>query len=261
MMTSEVQRCLAESLTSAGSIDIIPHLPYLLQDFWSLGSEPKEMVDFLHTYTNFSSDGKILDLACGKGAVSICLVKEFGCTAKGVDLMPDFIMEARAKAEKNGVCTQCSFVTGDVNDAVATERDYDLTIWGAAGDLLGDYSKTLTGIVSTIKPGGYILLDDAYIPNEHPQLRFHHNYLSKEQWEQAFQKNGVIAVACKEAAQEINPAVYAGDLDNIRKRAAELTQVYPDKRDLFESYVKSQQAEYEDLQDGIVAALWLLQKI
>ena len=77
-MNHEVQKRLAESLT-AESIDIIPYLPYLLQDFWSLASDPDEMTSLLRAYTDFGTDSRLLDLACGKGAASIYLAKEFGC--------------------------------------------------------------------------------------------------------------------------------------------------------------------------------------
>jgi len=258
-MNHEVQKRLAESLT-AESTDIIPYLPYLLQDFWSLASDPDEMTSLLRAYTDFGTDSRLLDLACGKGAASIYLAKEFGCTAKGIDLISEFIAEAKEKAEEHGVADRCVFATGDVNEAVTTEQDFDLTIWGGAGDLLGSYPETLEGIARTVKPSGYILLDDGYLPEKPQCLRYHHEYLTKAQWEHAFKENGLTVVACNEAKREVDPSAYAEDLDNIRGRAEELIRQHPDKRELFESYVRSQQAEYEDLQDGMTAALWLLQK-
>lgn len=91
-------------------------------------------------------------------------------------------------------------------------------------------------------------------------LRFHHEYLTKAQWEEAFKENGLTIIACCEAKHEVDPTVYAEDLSNIRKRAEELSRQHPDRQELFSGYVKTQQAEYEDLQDGCMAALWLLKK-
>lgn len=258
-MKDDIKKRLAESLT-AESTDLIPYLPYLLQDFWSLASETDQMIDLLRAYTDFGPGCRLLDLACGKGAASILLAKELGCTAKGVDLIAAFISEAREKAEEYGVAERCVFVAGDVNEAVKTERGFDLTIWSGAGDLLDGYPNTLRGLARTISAGGYILLDDGYLPSEQQSLRFHHDYLTKPQWERLFADNGLSVIACYETEQEVDPAAYADDLGNIRKRAEELSLKHPDKRELFESYVKSQQAEYEDLQDGCMAALWLLQK-
>lgn len=259
-MNQETQKRLAESLT-AESTDLIPYLPYLLQDFWSLSSDADEMTALLRAHTDFDADSKLLDLACGKGAASVLLSKEFGCSAKGIDLIPAFIAEAQEKAAEHGVAERCQFLTGDVNEAVAAERNWDLVIWGGSGDLLGSYPKTLAGVARTVKPGGYVLFDDCYIPDQKQQLRFQHAYLTVAQWQQVFADNGLSVIAFNEAEQEIDPEAYAGDLGNIRIRAEELARRHPGKKTLFEGYVRSQQAEYVDLQDGAVPVLWLLKKM
>lgn len=258
-MNQETQKRLAESLT-AESTDIIPFLPYLLQDFWSLGCEPEEMISLLRGFTDFGPYCRLLDLACGKGAAAIHITKEFGCTAKGIDITPEFVAEAEEKATEYGVAHRCSFVTGDVNEAVFSERGYDLVIWGAAGDLLGDYPRTLACIANTVKSGSYILFDDGYISDNQQKLRFHHDYLTLDKWRQAFRENNLTVVACKEFVSEIDPSAYGEDLGNICRRAKELIMRFPDKERLFSDYARSQQAEYEDLQDGFTGALWLLQK-
>lgn len=43
------QEKLAKSLT-ADSIDLIPYLPYLLQDIWELGSSPKTIIDMIEKH-------------------------------------------------------------------------------------------------------------------------------------------------------------------------------------------------------------------
>lgn len=257
-MNPDTQQRLAHSLT-ADSTDIIPYLPYLLQDFWSLASEPQEMIDLLRRHIAFDAGCKMLDLACGKGVASVCLAREFGCAAKGIDLIPEFIAEAKEKAVAYSVADLCTFVVGDVNEAVEVERGYDLTVWGGAGDLLGGYRDTLAGIARTVKAGGYFLLDDAYADGQlHP--RFHHDYLTTDQWQAIFDQCGLTVIARNGQPQQHIPSAYATDLANIRKRADELIRQHPDKQALFNNYVNNQQAEYEDLHDGVAAALWLLHK-
>lgn len=41
---SNVEEKLAKSLT-AESTELIPYLPYLLQDLWELGSSPKDIIE------------------------------------------------------------------------------------------------------------------------------------------------------------------------------------------------------------------------
>jgi len=67
---------LARSL-SAGTTELLPYLPYILQDYWELGSDPEVMVQLVKKYVNLSNNTRILDLACGKGAVSIKLLTGF----------------------------------------------------------------------------------------------------------------------------------------------------------------------------------------
>lgn len=161
-MRDNIQQKLARSLT-AESTELIPHLPYLLQDFWELGGEPDIMVSFLKQYANINSRHRVLDLTCGKGAVSVKLALAFDCACDGLDLMPEFIQEAQTKASEHGVADRCNFTVGDVNNAVSDSSDYDVAIWCAAGDLLGDYQATVAAVARVIKPGRYILLDDTYI--------------------------------------------------------------------------------------------------
>ncbi|HGL5504371.1 SAM-dependent methyltransferase [Clostridioides difficile] len=104
-MNDTVKEKLAESLTS----DILPYLPYLLQDFWELGSSPEQMLQLFRKHIPFNEDTKVLDLACGKGAVSVKLAKELNIHIKGVDLIPEFIDYARRKAIEYKVDALCDF--------------------------------------------------------------------------------------------------------------------------------------------------------
>ncbi|HRS21797.1 MAG TPA: class I SAM-dependent methyltransferase, partial [Clostridia bacterium] len=80
----EVEEKLAKSLTGE-TTELIPYLPYLLQDLWELGSDPKEIIGLIRKNIQKVKDLKILDLACGKGAASVKLAKELGCNVQGID--------------------------------------------------------------------------------------------------------------------------------------------------------------------------------
>ena len=69
-MKKEIEEKLAVSL-SAETTELLPFLPYLLQDFWELGSDPVVMSELISKYVNISEKTRILDLACGKGAVTV----------------------------------------------------------------------------------------------------------------------------------------------------------------------------------------------
>ncbi|OPZ94067.1 MAG: hypothetical protein BWY74_00853 [Firmicutes bacterium ADurb.Bin419] len=142
---SKVEEKLAKSLT-AESTELIPYLPYLLQDLWELGSSPKDIIDMTQKHIQISKEMKVLDLTCGKEKWFL------------------FFQNAGVK-----------------------------------------------------------LLDERFIEDDELES------LNDEQ--QSF----------------------------IEKRANELKEKYPDKESLFESYIKSQQAECDELENEISGVMMLLQ--
>jgi len=133
-MTREIEKKLAHSLT-AETTELLPFLPYLLQDLWELGSKPGHVVQLIQRHVPLSGETKVLDLACGKGAVSIRVAKSLGVKVDGVDLLPDFIEYAQHKAREWNVCSLCNFHTGEVNEIVKSARNYHGVIFGSAGDI------------------------------------------------------------------------------------------------------------------------------
>ena len=51
--------------------NLYPYLSYILQDRWEIGSEPQTIIHIIEKHFKNYADLKILDLGCGKGAVSI----------------------------------------------------------------------------------------------------------------------------------------------------------------------------------------------
>ena len=97
----------------------------------------------------------MLDLACGKGAVSVQAAKGLNCKVKGIDIIPEFIGYAIGKAKEYGVEDLCESRTGDINNAVNVEKNYDIVILGAVGDVPGYLEETIqkskNGIDDTLK--------------------------------------------------------------------------------------------------------------
>jgi len=120
-LTKENKEQLSHSL-SAETTELLPFLPYLLQDFWELGSDPDVMADMIGKHISISDKTRVLDLACGKGAVSVKVAHKLRVKVKGIDLMPEFIEYARQKANEFDVDDLCEFVLGDINEAVKVKR-------------------------------------------------------------------------------------------------------------------------------------------
>ena len=191
--TNVTEEKLACSLT-AETTELVPFLPYLLQDFWELGSDPDIMTELISKHINISDSTRILDLACGKGAVSVKVAHKLRIKINGIDIIPAFIEFAIEKAKEWNVDSLCEFEVRDINAAVSTERGYDCVIFGAVGNVLGNPAETLEKLKSTIKTGGYILIDEAYLPDNGKQEDLNYdNYelLSKQQWTNLFAEMGL----------------------------------------------------------------------
>ncbi|MCL2520948.1 MAG: class I SAM-dependent methyltransferase [Spirochaetaceae bacterium] len=264
-MTTETAEKLAASL-SAETGRLLPFLPYLLQDFWTLGSEPKVMAQLLKDYANLPPQAKVLELACGKGAVAIKIAQELQVKVKGIDIIIAFTEVAAQKACEYKVDNLCRFTVDDINEAVQTERDYDVVILGGVGsDVLGGPAQTLSKLKAPLKAGGYILIDEVYLNAnaKHTDLQYDKNeYLYENEWLALFKEAGLqlvktILASDIEASENLDKVT---GMAAITQRANELMLKYPAEKELFASYIRSQQAEYNDLDDSLVGVAWLLKK-
>ena len=258
-MQRETEEKLACSLT-AETTELIPFLPYLLQDLWELGSNPREMVRLMKKHIPISENTKIVDIACGKGAVSIIIAKELAVNVYGFDLMPGFIEYANKKAQELNVGALCHFTVANANDVVNTEADYDCVIFGAAGNVLGDPAETLNKLCRTVKQGGFILIDEGYLPgdSDNGDVKYkNYEYLTHGQWLRLFADNGLKLV---EEAPNVEGYDFDSDNKAIAARAQELAAKHPEKREIFYQYIQSQLNECEDLENNVVGVTWILQK-
>ncbi len=251
---SGLEEQLAKSLT-ADTVELLEFIPYLLQDLWELGSSPEDMIHLMNKHIPMTEHTKVLDLACGKGAVSIAIAQRFRCPVKGIDIMGEFIREAAARAEAVAVGDLCEFLIGDINRSVTEERGYDITILGAVGDVLGPSGQTLEQVAATLCDGGYLLLDDGYGTSEAAG-----DYITREQWLQLIEHSRFQFIDELLVDQEAFSAVLDEQLRCISKRAGELSVQHPDLRGLFDHYLESQSAECDQLQDRIWAVTMLLRR-
>jgi len=259
-MPRETKEKLARSLT-AETTDLLPYLPYLLQDLWELGANPTEIIRLIKKHMPLSNDMKILDLACGKGAVSIKIAESLGIHVHGIDIIPEFIEYANQKAKELNAGALCHFACGDVNEVVNTATNYDCVIFGATGDILGNPPETLRKLTKTIRPGGYVVMDECYLPDgsSNEEVRYkNYDYLTHEQWLHIFKDSGLTLV--EETVAEENSFDYSNDMQAITLRANELIVKHPEKRMIFEGYIQSQLNECDDLKNSVVGVTWMLQK-
>lgn len=237
---------------------LFPYLPYILQDLWEIGASPKVVLKLVEKHTTDHSNLKVLDLGCGKGAVLIKLAQEFNCHCHGIDAVEEFIDEAKNKAKEFNVDEYCCFECDDIRVRVTDLRGYDIIILGAIGPVLGGYYSTLTKVSKCIKESGLVIIDDGYIDDgseySHPLMEKKSEIL--KQISDAGIKLIDEIIINKDEIQESDEYMYG----NIKRRCQELTEKYPDKRNLFIGYVKQQEEENEALETKVICSTMLLSK-
>ncbi|MFC1569497.1 class I SAM-dependent methyltransferase [bacterium] len=239
---------------------LYPYLPYLLQDLWEIGSSAVAVQDLIQKQClDRCTDFRVLDLGCGKGAISIPLAKKFEFQVAGIDAMPAFIQEAREWADKLQVSHLCRFEVGDIRNDLEAFKEYHLAILGSIGPVLGSVEQTLNRVKPCLTLDGYVILDDGYIP-EGSFLHADH-YLTDMEIKAQIQNAGFNILE-----EQIFDKAYIRSSDReiyeaIENRAKELMEIHPEKRELFQDYLKTQARENDILENEIVCVTWLLKRI
>lgn len=204
---------------------------------------------------------RVLDLGCGKGAVTITLAQKLGVRVDGYDHYKPFLDEAIQKAKEHGVSDLCRFEFADINDIVPKARDYDVVIFAAVGPIGGNLKQCIGQLRRTIHQGGYILIDDGYAI-ESKQIDFQgYDYVATRA-ESIRQLTAHGDRLVQEVLVPKDEVIADNQRNNsaIAQRAAELTRHFPEKAQVFANFVQKEKDECEVIETSTEEAIWLLQK-
>lgn len=238
--------------------ELFPFLSYILQDIWEIGADPDTIIKLIRKYYNNTSKLKVLDLGCGKGAVSVKVSQTLGCTCYGIDAIPEFVEFAQQKATEHKVNHLCNFELGDIREKVKDLSGYDVVILGAIGPVFGDYFATLSTLSKCINENGIFIIDDAYI-NDNSD--FSHPLM--------FKKSDIVQQIEKAEMELFENDIMDRDeivdsddyiFDNLKKRCYELIEKYPNKRSLFLDYIRKQEIENDVLENKVIGTTLVIKK-
>jgi SAM-dependent methyltransferase len=157
--------------------DLLPYLAEITLEQSVLNPILPDTVRKLGRLLELKPGLDMLDLACGKGGMSLPLVHTYQVKLTGVDLMPDYIREAWSRAEYTGLHHLCRFKLMDALAFVEqTEKQWDrVMIIGALPFLWTDLEKGVVKLMDLVKPGGYLVIGEAYTRpggEKHPVYHF-----------------------------------------------------------------------------------------
>ena len=253
-------KTLEESIATAMDFDknteIIPFLPYILQDFWDLGTPPEIVINLVQKHCKNHSNLHVLDLGCGKGAASVKLAVTLNCKCLGIDGIPEFIEISKEKASEYGVDTLCRFEVGDIREEINALGRFDVIILGAVGQVFGDYYATLTILQKHLMADGIVIINDAYIEDtstfQHPAVLPLRKLLK--------QVDRAEMELIDEYTDVANNEEYTKQFENIQNRCKELIVKYPENSSLFENYIQIQADEYDEMENEMICSIMVLKK-
>lgn len=243
---------IARAMDGGGNVSIVPFLPYILQDFWEIGTPSGVVTALVRKHCAGHSTLNVLDLGCGKGAVSVKLAEAFQCNCYGIDGIPDFIETSKEKAREYGVNALCRFETGDIREKINDLDLFDVIILGAVGPVFGNYYETLTTLSEHLAAGGIVLINDAYI-DDASSFR-HPSVLPRREIIKQINQAGMELI--DETTEDTN--AYADEFRNLKRRCRELAVKHSAKAGLFENFIKAQADEYDALQHKLVGAIMIV---
>ena len=116
-------------------------------------------MEFIVEKLGLGEGSRVLDLACGRGRISIGLAQH-GCRVTGLDLSPRSLELARSDAEAAGV--EIEFVRRDMRDLDAEgEFDAVVNVFTSFGyfPTQEEDERVLANVARALVPGGRFLLD------------------------------------------------------------------------------------------------------
>jgi len=255
-LTIEESIISAMDMTNTG---VIKYLPYILQDFWELGSSSEEVIKIIKKHKPKFTNLGVLDLGSGKGATSIKIAIEFGCNCFGIDAIEDFVEYSNTKAKEHSVDNLCTFETNDIRTRIKTLEKYDIILSMAIGPVFGNPLEALTTFSSHLNEGGLIIVDDAYVEDDCTEN--YPNILRKTELREQVSRAGMdlIEIITANEMSGIDEG-FEKQFNDIQNRCLELIEKYPEDKKLLLEYIEEQKEEYNILSNEIIGAIFVIKK-
>lgn len=260
--TSEDAARIATSMETTP--ELLPYLPELLQDLESLGATTEVIVDIARR-AGVGAGDRILDVCCGKGTVTIALGARLGCRVHGIDLFAPFVERARQAAAEAGVADRCTFEKADaesrVRELAATGDPYDGVVMAAAGSVLGGYRETVASLREVVRPGGWILIEDGFVPAgfSNPVPVGYEHYLAHDDAIAQLTAHGDTLELEVVVPREDVAIFNARNTVLIAARAEEVARRHPATSHAVRAYAREQVA-WSAAAEAMATAVWMLRR-
>jgi demethylmenaquinone methyltransferase / 2-methoxy-6-polyprenyl-1,4-benzoquinol methylase len=129
----------------------------------SFGQDPRWR-SFLVERIAARPNATVLDVACGTAAVSIELVRRYGCEVVGVDQSAEMLAAGRARVEAAGLGDRIDLREGRAEALPFADASFDALTFTYLLRYVDDPAATMKELARVVRPTGRIAMLDFYVP-------------------------------------------------------------------------------------------------
>ncbi|WP_151480791.1 class I SAM-dependent methyltransferase [Streptomyces albicerus] len=125
----------------------------------------RRLADHLH----LAKDGRVLDVASGRGTTALLLADAYGVRVDGVDYSAANTALAQGAAQAAGLAERAMFVTGDAEQLPCPASTFDAVVCECALCTFPDKARAAAEFARVLRPGGRIgITDVTAVPDRLP---------------------------------------------------------------------------------------------
>ncbi len=126
------------------------------------------LTNHLSEVVGIRKTGKVLDIACGRGASAVHLAENFGCHVTGLDYSSENQAAAEAHADSKGVSHLTSFKQGDAERLPFGDSTFDVIISECSFCTFPNKKAAAEEMARVLRPGGRLGMTDMTINGNLP---------------------------------------------------------------------------------------------
>jgi hypothetical protein len=150
------------------------------------------------------------------------------------------------------------FRAGDLRALLGTTARNDAVLLLGVGPVSGDHERTVAGMRTLVRPGGYLVIEDAYLADGVVSLPGYEGCAGRAETLRRLTTRGDELVLERVSPAETTRATNERNTALIRRRARRLKEHRPDLARGIDDYVARQERETELLGNEAVCAIWVL---
>jgi SAM-dependent methyltransferase len=141
-----------------------------MMDYWAIAERDLDIqspitdrkMRQLDDYCSLRDGLKVLDIGCGKGELLVELIERYRVTGVGVEFCAATVDEVRRRAAGRVPDGALTLHHQDANGFSARPGSFDLAASVGARAAIGEYAAALARLRELARPGGLVLLGEAY---------------------------------------------------------------------------------------------------